>query len=51
MERIKEYENFSIELKSNDLDALKQLSEENKITIDLLVEEALKDILEKYNRN
>lgn len=51
MEEIKEYENFSIELKSNDLDALKQLSEENKITIDLLVEEALKDILEKYNRN
>lgn len=51
MEGIKEYENFSIELKSNDLDALKQLSEENKITIDLLVEEALKDILEKYNRN
>lgn len=48
---IKEYENFLIELKSNDLDALKQLSEENKITIDLLVEEALRDILEKYNRN
>lgn len=51
MDELKEYENFSIELKTNDLDALKQLSEDNKITIDSLVEEALRDILKKYNRD
>lgn len=51
MDELKEYEKFLIELKSKDLDALKELSEENKITIDSLVEEALRDILKKYNRD
>lgn len=51
MDELKEYENFSIELKTNDLDALKQLSEDNKTTIDSLIEEALRDILKKYNRD
>ena len=51
MDELKEYEKFLIELKTNDLDALKELSEDNKTTVDSLVEEALRDILEKYNRN
>lgn len=51
MDELKEYEKFSIELKTNDLDALKQLSEDNKTTVDSLVEEALRDILKKYNRD
>ena len=48
---IKEQEKYLMELKTSDLNALKQLSKEINISIDLLLQEALKDILRKYNRN
>lgn len=42
-------EKFEIQLDSNKLKDLKQLSKETKTSIDVLLEEALKDILKKYN--
>lgn len=51
MKEIKNQENYSVELKINDLNNLKQLAQETNVSVDLLLKEALEDILKKYNKN
>lgn len=50
MKESKENETFSIELNPEDLNKLELLSKKCKITVDLLIEEALIDLLKKYNK-
>lgn len=50
MKESKEYETFLIELNPEDLKKLELLSKEYQITIDLLIEEGLTDLLKKYNK-
>lgn len=50
MKESKENETFLIELNSDDLKKLKLLSKKYKISVDFLIEEALMDLLKKYNK-
>lgn len=50
MKESKENETFLIELNPEDLKKLELLSKKYKIPVDLLIEEALIDLLKKYNK-
>lgn len=50
MKESKENETFLIELNPDDLKKLELLSKKSKTTVDVLIEEALIDLLRKYNK-
>ena len=50
MKESKENETFLIELNPDDLNKLELLSKKSKTTVDVLIEEALIDLLRKYNK-